>query len=63
MQTGRAGQAEFNARQHAWLLGRHSAASLADRLPSDLLVQELRVLNGGVLGNKSTVVLVDSVET
>ena len=27
---------------------------LAEQLPSDLLVQELRALNAGVLGNKST---------
>lgn len=36
--------AEPTCHQSAWLLSRRGAASLAERLPSDSLVQELRVL-------------------
>lgn len=36
--------AQPTCHQSAWLLSRRSAASLAERLPSDGLVQELRAL-------------------
>lgn len=38
---------------HCQLLGSCRSVSLADPLPNHHLVQELRVLNGDVLGNKS----------